>query len=119
MAAYGNGSVFRRKDGRWVAKIIVDGKPRTRYAKSETGANKALRELWQDAAREERGVSPQQPLEPSQMPAETPKAEAVPTFAAFVEMWLASAVLKPHTVEFYRDRLAHAERIIGAKRLDE
>jgi hypothetical protein len=46
MSAYGNGSVYPRKDERWVAKVIVNGKPKTKYAKTEKEANKALRDLW-------------------------------------------------------------------------
>lgn len=50
---YGEGSIYQRKDGRWVAKFKGEGmtKPRVVYAKSEPEAKRKLRELKKDAAK--------------------------------------------------------------------
>ena len=50
---YGEGSIYQRKDGRWVAKFKGEGmtKPRVVYAKSESEAKRKLRELKKDAAK--------------------------------------------------------------------
>jgi len=107
--SYGNGSVFKRADGRWVAKIIHNGKPRMRYAKTKHEAETKLRELWEDLAKEEvlRSV------------ATTPE-KTTPTVAEFAETWLASATIKPLTEQGYRNSLkAHILPAIGSKRLHE
>ena len=51
--SYGEGSVYRRKDGRWVAKYRDDtmSKPRYLYGKTESEVKRKLRELKRDAAR--------------------------------------------------------------------
>lgn len=50
---YGEGSIYQRKDGRWVAKFKGEGmtKPRVVYAKSEPEAKRKLRELKKDAGK--------------------------------------------------------------------
>lgn len=50
---YGEGSIYQRKDGRWVAKFKGEDmtKPRVVYAKSEPEAKRKLRELKKDAAK--------------------------------------------------------------------
>lgn len=106
---YGNGTVFLRKDGRWVAEIKRDGKSRMRYAKTRREAELKLRQLWEDIAREEalRIVG-------------TAEAKATPTVAEFSETWLASATIKPMTQEGYRNSLrAHVLPVLGDKRLGD
>lgn len=45
---YGDGSVYQRKDGRWVARLMLPGKNTVyRYAKTEPAAKRLLRELKQ------------------------------------------------------------------------
>ena len=50
---YGEGSIYQRKDGRWVAKYksVNMLKPCVVYAKSESEAKRKLRELIKDAAK--------------------------------------------------------------------
>lgn len=50
---YGEGSIYQRKDGRWVAKYksVNMLKPCVVYAKSESEAKRKLRELKKDAAK--------------------------------------------------------------------
>ena len=50
---YGEGSIYQRKDGRWVAKYksVNMIKPCVVYAKSESEAKRKLRELKKDAAK--------------------------------------------------------------------
>ena len=50
---YGEGSIYQRKDGRWVAKYKSGNmlKPCVVYAKSESEAKRKLRELKKDAAK--------------------------------------------------------------------
>lgn len=50
---YGEGSVYQRGDGRWVAKYKSDEmtKPRVLYAKSEPEAKRKLRDFKKEAAR--------------------------------------------------------------------
>ena len=51
---YGEGSVFQRKDGRWVAQLKMEnGKKRQVYRKSEKEANTALRKMLRE---KEQGV---------------------------------------------------------------
>ena len=46
---YGDGSVFQRKDGRWVAQLKMEnGKKRQVYRKSEKEANTALRKMLRE-----------------------------------------------------------------------
>lgn len=68
---YGEGSIYQRKDGRWVAKCRDESmfKPRYLYGKTETEVKRKLRGLKRDAAR---GV------------AECKKA----LFSDYVEKWL-------------------------------
>ena len=50
---YGEGSIYQRKDGRWVAKYKNENmlKPCVVYAKSEPEAKRKLREVKKDAAK--------------------------------------------------------------------
>ena len=56
---YGEGSIYQRKDGRWVAKYksVNMLKPCVVYAKSESEAKRKLRELKKDAAKAQAGGS--------------------------------------------------------------
>lgn len=112
MKQYGNGSVYQRSDGKWVAAIFVKGNKRVKYPTSNTekAARALIRALWQDVGREEEQVRH----------AATDAARTIPTVAAFVEDWLAAETLKPTTVESYRNNLkAHVVPVIGTQRLDE
>jgi hypothetical protein len=100
MKDYGNGSVYQRSDGKWVAAIFSDGKKRVRYAKpnTEKAARRLLKALWQDTGKEEEqgkqatefhGFRVQEPVS---RPSET--ASAVKTVQDFAEDWLASSSLR-------------------------
>lgn len=93
--ANGEGSVYRRKDGRWVASLRLNGVRRTVYARSEREARAKLRELQGQVA--VTGALPN---------------PGTRTVADLVEEWLASAsTLKPSTAAQYReffDRYARA-----------
>ena len=54
--SYGEGSIYQRKDGRWVAKYRDEAmsKPRYLYGKTEAEVKRRLRELKRDA---ERGIA--------------------------------------------------------------
>jgi hypothetical protein len=41
----GEGSIFRRKDGRWVAVLYIDGDKVSRYARTQAKAIEKLHEL--------------------------------------------------------------------------
>lgn len=124
MKDYGNGSVYQRSDGRWVASIFSNGKKRVRYAKpnTEKAARRLLRELWKDTAKEEgqgeqSRVSRSHVQEPLSRPDET--ASTVKTVQDFAEDWLVSAGLKATTEESYRHSLkAHVFPVLGDRRLD-
>jgi integrase len=93
-----SGTVFQRKDGRWVAQLMRDGRRITRYARSKTEAQAKLREL--------RASPPPPPKEKDPPP--------LFTVAEFVDQWIASAGLKPATEESYRHNLkAHVLPVIG------
>ncbi|ACZ42474.1 integrase family protein [Thermobaculum terrenum ATCC BAA-798] len=55
--ANGEGTVYRRRDGRWVAAVVHAGRRISRYAKTRREAQKQLRELL-EAAAEHRLVPP-------------------------------------------------------------
>jgi hypothetical protein len=85
---YGTGTVYQRKDGRYVAKIYVEGKARTKYAKTEKAAWLAVKDLWQETARGEgqHGAPEARPIpEPSSEP---PRVQTITTVRDFAEEWL-------------------------------
>jgi integrase len=93
-----NGSIYQRKDGRWVAQLRIDGRQVTRYGRTKTEAQANLRELRSNP-----------PLLP-----EADKPSPLLTVADFVDQWIASAGLKPATEESYRHNLkAHVLPVIG------
>ncbi len=51
---YGEGSIGKRADGRWEAKILVNGKRKSFYGKSEQEARKKLREFKEKLVRGEK-----------------------------------------------------------------
>ncbi len=122
---YGTGAVFQRKDGRWVAKIYVDGKPKTRYAKTEKDAWRAVKTLWQDMARgtDTRPI-PADYATASERPVQTSNSFTKPgasqTVRDFAEEWLSSSSLKATTEQSYRNNLkAHVFPVLGERRLDD
>ena len=42
--SHGEGSVYKREDGRWVGQVTIDGKHVIQYAKSQREAREWLRE---------------------------------------------------------------------------
>lgn len=101
-AANGEGSVYRRNDGRWVASLRHAGVRRSVYARSEREARARLRELHGQVAATGALTRP-----------------GTRTVSDLVEEWLSSAsTLKPSTVAQYReffDRYARA--VLGRMRL--
>jgi integrase len=89
MRKYGHGSVYRRKDGRWVAQVWIGGKPIYGYAKTQRDAER-LR--WQLVNARERH---QELTHPTRSPTSL-------TVGELAEDWLAAADLKPVTEESYR-----------------
>ena len=60
---YGEGSVFQRKDGRWIASIrLENGKKKLIYCKSEKDAYATLRKALHEKERGELLTGPQQTL---------------------------------------------------------
>jgi hypothetical protein len=56
----GEGTVFRRKDGRWVARIRLEsGKAKQRYCKTEKEARAALRKMLQEQEQGTLATGPQ------------------------------------------------------------
>jgi len=86
---YGEGSVFQRKDKRWVAQVKLEGrKNKQTYHKSEKDAQVALRKMLHELEQHTLATGPQQ------------------TLKMFLESWLKD-VLKPSsrsvsTYEMYR-----------------
>src|SRR4051812_27275079 len=112
---YGTGSVYQRKDGRWVTQIFVDGKPKTRYAKNKREAEANIKAMWQDTALAE-GQAKHGEI--SRSTSEPPAS--VKTVRDFAEEWLASAGLKATTVESYRNNLkAHVLPVLGDRLIDD
>jgi integrase-like protein len=60
---HGEGSVFQRKDGRWIASIrLENGKKKLIYCKSEKDAHATLRKALHEKERGELLTGPQQTL---------------------------------------------------------
>jgi integrase len=56
------GSVFQRKDGRWVAQVRIDGKMKSRYFKAEKEANAGLRKMLHEKEQGTLATGPNQLL---------------------------------------------------------
>lgn len=104
---YGTGSVYQRADGRWVAKLTDPGtgKPRTRYARTETEARKYLAEMTRRAA------------------ADSPVADRRVTLRKYADEWLegrAGRRRSESTLYEYRSRLdKHILPSLGSMKLAE
>lgn len=91
--------VFERSDGRWVAQLYVNGKPKQRTAKDEKGALKKYRELERAA---EQGLL----------------ATAM-TVKQYLDFWLTQRrkSLSERTVWYYLTRIDHINHALGHKKL--
>jgi integrase len=101
--ASGEGSVFKRGDGRWVASLQVDGARRTCYGRTRSEAVAKLAELKRQAA----GGLP----DPGKR-----------TVSDLIEEWLhaAAPTLKPRTLADYRQTARlHVLPTLGSKRLNK
>ena len=105
------GSIFQRKDGRWVAQISRDGKLITRYAKSQPEALAKLLEL-----RTEAGEEPVLPAAPPPPPVTTS-----PTLSDWISQWLEinELLLRPSTFRAYHDSIAFVSTILGDTPLNQ
>jgi len=100
----GQGSVFQRGDGKWVAQITVVGTRRTVYGKSEREARAKLKEL--------QGQAQQGVLRPA----------SNQTLGEYVEWWLGIVQprLKPSTHEWYGILLrTHVLPTLGRVKLEK
>ena len=99
----GEGSVYKRADGKWVAALRVSGRKIVRYAGSRTDAVTKLNTL---KAEHHYGAL----VPPSQL-----------TLASWIDQWLAlvEPELRPSTFHTYRLALATIADVTGATRLDK
>lgn len=86
---HGEGSVFQRKDGRWVAQIVLEnGQKRPRYFKTEKAAQVALRKMPHEKEQGTLITGPQQ------------------TLKAYLEQWLEQeyklSTIRTSTYNMYR-----------------
>src|SRR5438874_9109313 len=90
---YGEGSVFQRSDGRWVAQIrLENGKLKQIYRKSEKEANIALRKALHEQKQGTLATGPQQ------------------TLKTYLEKWLEQVcklTMRPNTYKQYRSIVHH------------
>ena len=101
---YGEGTITRRKDGRWQASIQIDGQRRSAYRKTEKEARAALFELRQQAT-QARAVQAEQGRR---------------TLAQLIDAWLESAPgIRPTTAAVYWKFLRlYAFPTLGGERLE-
>jgi len=101
--AYGDGSLFQRKDGRWQASLHIDGKRKTAYGKTRKEARDKLRALEKQV--ETSGALP---------------TGGQRTVNDLLEAWLENAPnLKPSTIAKHRWFLDTRVRpVIGEVRLE-
>ncbi len=105
-----DGSVYRRKEGRWVAQTTINGKHVSRYARTEIEAFKKLEQLLE------------RPPEPvvEQVEAPSPEPEpALPSLSLWVEQWLAMKQLRPSTMAMYRKTIGYVLRYLAAVPISE
>jgi len=98
------GTVYERKDGRWVAALSLDSRQRvTRYCATRAAAEEALAQLVQ---LRERGRLSQTGRQ---------------TLATYLAQWLANkhASVRDHTFVMYRAQLAHVIIRLGHVRLSD
>jgi integrase len=101
--SHGEGTAFRRKDGRWQASLQIDGKRRTVYAQTEREVQAKLRDLQREADTVGNVADPGRR-----------------TVNDLFDSWLDNAPdLKPSTVASYRLFLdTYVRPAIGDMRLD-
>lgn len=98
---HNEGSVFQRKDGRWVAQVrLENGKKQQRYCKTEKEAHAALRKLLHEQEQGTLATGPQQ------------------TLKAYLEQWLEQAhrlsLIRISTYDMYRTMLyKHVLPVLG------
>lgn len=100
----GEGTIYQRRDGRWVASIVVN---KTRYTRYARGREEAVRRLHELRAALMAGT----------LARPTPRTL---TLAAYLDEWLAaaSAWLRPSTVESY-GQLIRRVQPLGSLRLSQ
>lgn len=97
--AAGEGTLVRRRDGRWAAALSVGGRRRWVYGRTQAEALQRLRQL--QLARPPRPGSPM-------------------SLGEYLERWLASCQLRvrPTTLYAYRHHVRQWQRLLGHVRLD-
>lgn len=99
----GEGSVTQYKDGRWCVRLMVDGKRKVAYAKTEAEGKRLLRTWLSERDRGRLAAGPNQ------------------TLADYLSRWLAEVVahtVRPKTLENYsRVVRVHVLPSLGKKRL--
>ncbi|MBI4498824.1 MAG: site-specific integrase [Chloroflexi bacterium] len=100
--SYGTGTVYQRKDGRWVAALSLAGRPITRYAKTEKEAKAKLADLQREHY------------------TGTLTAPTRMTLGEWLAEWLEQCEtnLRPSTLRCYRQVLAPLFPLMGHIRLD-
>jgi integrase len=101
--ANNEGTIYQRKDGRWMVQVTVGHRRVTRYAKTKDDALKVLASL-----------RVQQFQGTLSLPSDL-------TLDDWVEQWLALVEpdLRPSTIAMYRKTLDYTRRIVGGHRLDK
>jgi integrase len=100
----GTGSVYRRKDGRWVAAVTVGGKRKVAYARTKRQAREKLALLVREAAR---GSIPQ--------PGKRTLDDLVEQF-----LEVSAHSLKPRTLDDYKKTYErHVKPMLGSVRLSK
>lgn len=92
------GSVYRRKDGRWVGSVSIDGKRYERYGNTVWEALEGLEEVKQES-----------------------RKSSVTSLGDWIEQWLdhMSSDLRPSTLNTYTSTLEVIKRELGDQQLDE
>ena len=100
----GEGTVYQRRDGRWVASARIAGKRVSRYARTEREAFRTLEQL----------------LGPENADAVPRTASATLTLSEWVDQWLLlkSPDLRPSTCLTYRRTLVYPLQTLGSVPLD-
>jgi integrase len=103
LSSLSTGTVYQRKDGRWVAAVRLDGRRISRYAKTERDAKLLLKELL------------------GQQHTGTLTAPTRITLGEWVRDWLDSldGERRPKTLLTYRQALCPVANRLGSTRLDK
>jgi len=106
----GTGSVTRRKDGRWAASVVIDGKRVFRYRHNRKEAELALAALLsgEDA-----------PLQRTAQDTDTTTPDSAMTLNEWITAWLETCEgrLRPSTCHNYKKALARVIPIAGDSRI--